>query len=173
MSARHVRSDSYSVERVAGSRIKRTFILRGACELMVDTVRPMDTTLIDVATGDRLVTDITDEVTSFTQNRGDGLVHVFAPHATAGLALIETGSGSESDLQELLERLLPRDDRYRHRHGSRGHGADHLLPALVSPALTVPAQAGSLLLGTWQRIVLVDPNADNPRRQVRISFLPG
>ena len=133
----------------------------------------MNSLVIDVATGDRLVTDITVEVASFTRNRGDGLVHVFAPHATAGLALIETGSGSESDLAALLERLLPRDDRYRHRHGSRGHGADHLLPALVSPSLTVPAQAGRLLLGTWQRVVLVDPNADNPRRQVRISFLSG
>ena len=133
----------------------------------------MDTIVLEVVTGDRLVTDITDDVGSFTQDRGDGLVHVFAPHATAGLALIETGSGSESDLAELLERLLPRDDRYRHRHGSPGHGGDHVLPALVSPSLTLPAQAGSLLLGTWQRIVLVDPNVDNPTRHVRLSFLSG
>jgi len=133
----------------------------------------MDTVVIDVATGDRLVTDITDEVSSFSRGRGDGLVHVFAPHATAGLALIETGSGSESDLAELVGRILPRDDRYRHRHGARGHGADHVLPALVSPSLVLPVQAGALLLGTWQGIVLVDPNGDNPRRQVRLSFLFG
>ncbi len=133
----------------------------------------MDTTVIDVTTGDRLVTDVTDEVASFSQGRGDGLVHVFAPHATAGLALIETGSGSEPDLAELIGRILPRDDRYRHRHGAQGHGADHLLPALVSPSLVLPAQAGVLLLGTWQRIVLVDPNTDNPKRQIRLSFLPG
>jgi secondary thiamine-phosphate synthase enzyme len=133
----------------------------------------MDTVVIDVATGDRLVTDITDEVSSFSRGRGDGLVHVFAPHATAGLALIETGSGSESDLAELVGRILPRDDRYRHRHGARGHGADHVLPALVSPSLVLPVQAGTLLLGTWQGIVLVDPNGDNPRRQVRLSFLSG
>ncbi len=133
----------------------------------------MDTVVIDVATGDRLVTDITDEVSSFSRGRGDGLVHVFAPHATAGLALIETGSGSESDLAELVGRILPRDDRYRHRHGTRGHGADHVLPALVSPSLVLPVQAGALLLGTWQGIVLVDPNGDNPRRQVRLSFLSG
>jgi len=133
----------------------------------------MDTVVIDVATGEQLVTDITDYLTSFSRGRGDGLVHVFAPHATAGLALIETGSGSESDLAELVDRILPRDDRYRHRHGSRGHGADHVLPALVSPSLVLPAQAGALLLGTWQRVVLVDPNGDNPRRQVRLSFLSG
>lgn len=133
----------------------------------------MDTVVIDVATGDRLVTDITDEVSSFSRGRGDGLVHVFAPHATAGLALIETGSGSESDLAELVGRILPRDDRYRHRHGTRGHGADHVLPALVSPSLVLPVQAGALLLGPWQGIVLVDPNGDNPRRQVRLSFLSG
>ena len=133
----------------------------------------MDSTVIDVATGDRLVTDITGEVATFAAGRGDGLVHVFAPHATAGLALIETGSGSETDLAELLGRLLPRDDRYRHRHGSPGHGGDHVLPALISPSITVPVQAGALLLGTWQSLVLVDPNADNPRRQVRLSFLSG
>lgn len=134
---------------------------------------PVDTVLIDIVTGDRLVTDLTDEVSAFAKGRGDGLVHVFAPHATAGLALVETGSGSEADLAELLGRLLPRDDRYRHRHGSLGHGGDHVLPVLIAPSLSLPVQAGAVLLGTWQRIVLIDPNADNPRRQVRLSFLPG
>lgn len=133
----------------------------------------MRTTVLDIVTTDRLITDLTDEVERFCADMGDGLVHVFAPHATAGLALIETGSGSETDLAELLARLLPRDDRYRHRHGSHGHGADHVLPALVSPSLTVPVQAGSVLLGTWQRLVLVDTNADNPRRQIRLSFIAG
>jgi secondary thiamine-phosphate synthase enzyme len=98
---------------------------------------------------------------------------VFVPHATAGLAVMETGSGSEEDLEEVLARLLPRDDRWAHRHGSRGHGADHLLPVFAGPSLTVPVQAGRLLLGTWQRICLVDLNDDNPRRLVRLSFLRG
>jgi secondary thiamine-phosphate synthase enzyme len=98
---------------------------------------------------------------------------VFVPHATAGLAVMETGSGSEEDLEEVLGRLLPRDDRWAHRHGSRGHGADHLLPVFAGPSLTVPVQGGRLLLGTWQRICLVDLNDDNPRRRVRLSFLVG
>ncbi len=98
---------------------------------------------------------------------------MFVPHATAGVALMETGSGSEADLEELLSRLLPRDDRYRHRHGAKGHGADHLLPALVSPSVVVPVEGGRMQLGTWQSIVLVDFNADNPRRTVRLSFLAG
>jgi secondary thiamine-phosphate synthase enzyme len=98
-------------------------------------------------------------------------VHVFAPHATAGLALMETGSGSEEDLDELLERLLPRDDRYAHRHGTRGHGGDHLLPVIVSPSLVLPVLGGELRLGTWQSVVLVDPNRDNDERTVRLSFV--
>ena len=122
--------------------------------------------------------DITDAVEEFVAGAGrgaadDGLLNVFAPHATAGLALMETGSGSERDLEEALLRLLPRDDRYVHRHGSRGHGADHLLPVLVSPTLTIPVRSGRVLLGTWQRIVLVDMNRDNPRRTVRLSLLTG
>jgi secondary thiamine-phosphate synthase enzyme len=119
------------------------------------------------------VTDVTEHVERFCRDRGDGLVHVFAPHATAGIALMETGSGSEADLDELLERLLPRDDRYRHVHGSRGHGADHLLPVLVSPSLVLPVLDGRVALGTWQRVVLVDLNADNPRRTLRLTFLAG
>jgi secondary thiamine-phosphate synthase enzyme len=128
---------------------------------------------ITVRTDSRLVTDITEPAASFVQNRGDGLLHVFAPHATAGLALMELGSGSEPDLAELLGRLLPRDDRYRHRHGSTGHGGDHVLPVLVTPSLSLPVLGGRLALGTWQSLVLVDPNGDNPSRRVRLSFLAG
>src|SRR5438046_155589 len=131
----------------------------------------MDTTLLDLDTAGAEVTDLTDRVGDFCHGLRDGLVHVFAPHATAGLALMETGSGSEADLAAALERLLPRDERYRHRHGSPGHGADHLLAVLVSPSLVVPVEAGRLLLGTWQSIVLIDLNADNRRRQVRLSFI--
>ena len=133
----------------------------------------MRTTLIDLEMGRSSIADITDEAAGFVQGAGDGLLSVFAPHATAGVALMETGSGSEPDLVAALERLLPRDDRYRHRHGSPGHGADHLLPALVSPSLTVPVRAGRMLLGTWQRIVLVSLNRDNPHRRVRLSLLEG
>lgn len=133
----------------------------------------MDSTLIEVDTRGRTVVDLTEAAVGFAASRGDGLLNVFAPHATAGLALIETGSGTEGDLAEALVRLLPRDGRYAHAHGSPGHGADHVLPALVSPSLTVPVRAGRLLLGTWQRVVLVDLNDDNPDRHVRLSFLAG
>jgi secondary thiamine-phosphate synthase enzyme len=133
----------------------------------------VESTSVTVETGSRLVTDITDEVQSFCRGKGDGLVLVFAPHATAGIALIETGSGSESDLGELLGRLLPRDDRYRHAHGSTGHGGDHLLPALVPPSLTLAVSDGRPRLGTWQSVVLVDPNVDNPTRTVELSFVAG
>jgi secondary thiamine-phosphate synthase enzyme len=126
----------------------------------------------EVDTGGRLVTDITDRIQRFAAETGsNGLVHVFLPHATAGLALMETGAGSEQDLQEALGRLLPRDDRYAHRHGSTGHGGDHLLPALVSPSLTLPVEAGQVVLGTWQSVVIVDPNRANNTRRVRLSFL--
>ncbi len=133
----------------------------------------MDTTLIDVRTADRQVVDLTVQVAAWCAGRGDGLCSVFAPHATCGVALMETGSGSEDDLVQALRHLLPRDDRYRHRHGSPGHGADHLLPAIVCPSLVVPVVGGELQLGTWQRVVLVDLNVDNPRRSVRLSYLPG
>jgi secondary thiamine-phosphate synthase enzyme len=133
----------------------------------------MRTALLEVDLSRSAVADITDEAARFVRGAGDGLLSVFAPHATAGVALLETGNGSEPDLEAALERLLPRDDRYRHRHGSPGHGADHLLPALVSPSLTVPVEAGRMLLGTWQRLVLVSLNRDNPRRRVRLSFLEG
>lgn len=121
----------------------------------------------------RRVVDVTDRVRAFAAEiGGDGLVHVFLPHATAGVGLMETGSGSEEDLGELLERVLPRDDRYAHRHGSTGHGGDHLLPLLVSPSLVLVSEAGRLLLGTWQRVVVVDPNRENDLRRVRLSFVP-
>jgi secondary thiamine-phosphate synthase enzyme len=133
----------------------------------------MDSELLHLDVGDRVVVDLTAEVGRFCRGRGDGLVHVFAPHATAGLALLEVGSGSEADLADALARLLPRDDRYRHRHGAAGHGADHLLPALVCPSVSVPVLDGAPQLGTWQSVVLVDTNGDNPRRTVRLSFLAG
>lgn len=116
---------------------------------------------------------MTGEVANFCEALGDGLLNLLALHATAGLALMETGSGSEVDLVDALGRLLPRDDRYRHAHGAVGHGADHVLPALVSPTLTLPVENGRPVLGTWQRVVLVDLNSDNPHRRVRLTFLAG
>jgi secondary thiamine-phosphate synthase enzyme len=124
-------------------------------------------------TRDARVVDITELVRKFCANTGgDGLVNVFAPHATAGIALMETGSGSEADLEDVLDRVLPRDDRYRHSHGSPGHGADHLLPAFVSPSVIIPVTDGAPALGTWQSVVLVDLNRDNPHRNLQLSFLP-
>ena len=128
---------------------------------------------ISVNTRGRRVSDLTDLVRTFARDAGgDGLVQLFAPHATAGLALMETGSGSEADLDELLTRLLPRDGRYVHRHGSEGHGGDHLFPVLIAPSLTVPVLDGQVALGTWQSVVLIDPNRDNDVRTVRLSFVP-
>jgi secondary thiamine-phosphate synthase enzyme len=135
--------------------------------------RGMDTDVVQLRTGSHLVTDITEQVAQFCRDRGDGLCHLFVPHATAGLALIETGSGSEPDLEAAIGRLLPREDIYRHRHGSRGHGRDHVLPAFVSPSLAVPVLGGQPALGTWQSVVLVDTNVDNPDRTVRLSFVRG
>ena len=133
----------------------------------------MDTEVLELDTARRRIVDLTTEVRAFCAAKGDGLCNVFVPHATAGIAVIETGAGSDDDLLDALERLLPRDDRYRHAHGSPGHGADHVLPGLVSPSVTVPVGAGEPLLGTWQSIVLVDLNRDNPRRSVRLSFVSG
>ncbi len=133
----------------------------------------MESTEISVDTSRRQLTDLSSDVAEFCRPLGDGLLSVFVPHATAGVALMETGSGSEADLDELLGRLLPRDDRYRHRHGAKGHGADHVLPVLISPSIVIPVEGGRLQLGTWQSIVLVDFNEDNARRKVRLSFLPG
>ena len=133
----------------------------------------MDTIELRVDTSKKAIVDLTRDVEEFCSGRGDGLCSVFAPHATAGLALLETGSGSEEDLLKALASLLPRDDRYRHHHGSAGHGADHLLPALVPPSLVLPVLGGRPALGTWQSIVLVDTNKDNTSRRVRLSFVAG
>ena len=133
----------------------------------------MDTIQIDIATGATLVSDLTSHLGRFCRHRGDGLVNAFVPHATAGVALMETGSGSEVDLEKTIHALLPRNGAYGHSHGSPGHGADHLLPVFVSPSVTIPVLDGVPALGTWQRLVLVDTNVDNPRRHVRLSFIPG
>jgi len=134
-------------------------------------MRSMRTDEIDVDTSRRRIVDLTRELERFCAEEGDGLVNIFVPHATAGLALMEVGSNSDFDLLATLERLLPRDSRYQHAHGSSGHGADHLLPVLVSPSVTIPVLGGRIALGTWQSLVLVDLNVDNPLRQVRFSFL--
>jgi secondary thiamine-phosphate synthase enzyme len=119
------------------------------------------------------VLDLTDRCAAFVRGQGDGLLHVFVPHATAGLAILETGAGSDDDLLAALADLLPADDRWRHRHGSPGHGRSHVMPAVVPPYASVPVDDGRLALGTWQSICLVDLNVDNPDRQVRLSFLAG
>src|SRR5918997_2189594 len=123
--------------------------------------------------GEERVLDITRDCADFASGRGDGLLHVFVPHATAGIAIIETGAGSDDDLLAALGDLLPADDRWQHRHGSRGHGRSHVMPALVPPYASVPVLDGRLALGTWQSLCLVDLNVDNRRRTVRLSFLTG
>jgi secondary thiamine-phosphate synthase enzyme len=134
----------------------------------------MRTEVITVNTGRRAaVRDITAEAERFVAGGGDGLLHLFVPHATAGIALIETGSGSDDDLLRALDDVLPADDRWRHRHGSPGHGRDHVVPAFVAPYATVPVVGGRLALGSWQSICLVDTNGDNTSRQVRLSLIPG
>lgn len=140
----------------------------------------MRTELIEVATGDReRVVDLTEQCRSFLADGGSssGLLHVFVPHATAGVAVLETGAGSDQDLLAALRTLLPPDGPegagWRHRHGSEGHGRDHVLPALLPPYATLPVVDGRLALGTWQSVCLVDTNVDNRARQVRLSFLAG
>ena len=135
----------------------------------------MDSIEIRVATGGRAgIFDITREVISFCAGKGEGLVSVFVPHATAGIAIFETGAGSETDVLGAIDALLPADpSRWRHEHGTPGHGRDHVLPAFVSPSLTVPVVGSQPALGTWQSIVLVDTNVDNPSRKVRLSFIAG
>jgi secondary thiamine-phosphate synthase enzyme len=132
---------------------------------------------ITVRTGaERGFTDLTDVCRRFVREQagvGDGLLTVFVPHATAGVAILELGAGSDDDAMATLDRLLPRDDRWRHRHGSPGHGADHVVPLLVPPSIVVPVIGGELALGTWQAIALLDPNQDNPERTVILSFLAG
>jgi secondary thiamine-phosphate synthase enzyme len=135
----------------------------------------MRTTTFEVETGSEpAVLDITGRCSAFAAEAGgDGLLHVFVPHATAGVVLMELGSGSDEDLLAALDDLLPADARWRHRHGSPGHGRSHVMPALVPPGLAVPVLEGRLALGTWQSVALVDLNVDNPRRTVRLSFLAG
>jgi secondary thiamine-phosphate synthase enzyme len=137
----------------------------------------METRELTVRTGTaRGLADLTAACAAFLTDIGadDGLLSLFVPHATAGLVVVEVGAGSDDDLLDALDRLLPREDRlYRHRHGSPGHGADHVAPLLAPPSLTVPVIAGRMALGTWQSVCLVDPNADNSTRTVRLSFLPG
>ena len=134
----------------------------------------MKTDLRSIDTSATRFVDLTEEVGAFVSRAGrDGLVNVFVPHATAGLAIVETGSGTEQDLEAAIDRLLPRDHRYVHSHGSPGHGADHVLPAFIGPSLTVPVIDGEMQLGTWQSVVLVDTNRDNPQRKVRFTFIEG
>lgn len=133
----------------------------------------MDSTVVRLTTGRTRVTDVTGPAAEFVDGRGDGLLHLFVPHATAGLAVFELGAGSDHDLDELLDRVFPRDDRYQHAHGSHGHGADHVVPVFVNPSLTVPVLGGRLALGTWQSIAFIDTNVDNPHRELRLSFLSG
>ncbi|MFG2077640.1 secondary thiamine-phosphate synthase enzyme [Nonomuraea maritima] len=132
----------------------------------------MRSEIFAVSTGSReTVHDITSECAAFVRDQGDGLLHVFVPHATAGVALLELGSGSDHDLLAALRDLLPADDRWRHAHGSRGHGRSHVMPALIPPYVTIPVLDGHMALGMWQSVALVDLNVDNPQRQVRLSFL--
>jgi len=119
------------------------------------------------------VLDLTRDAEAFVNGAGDGLLHLFVPHATAGLAILETGAGSDDDLLAALRDLLPADDRWRHRHGSPGHGRSHVMPALIPPYATVPVLSGRLALGTWQSVCLVDLNVDNAVREVRFSLLAG
>jgi secondary thiamine-phosphate synthase enzyme len=134
----------------------------------------MRSSVVNVRTGRReAVYDLTRECAAFVADETDGLLNVFVPHATAGIAIIETGAGSDDDLLTALADLLPADDRWRHRHGSTGHGRSHVMPAIVPPFATVPVLGGRLALGTWQSICLVDLNIDNPDRVVRLSFLAG
>ena len=134
----------------------------------------METAVLTVTTGTReVVHDLTGECRRFVRGRGDGLLHVFVLHATAGVAVLELGAGSDDDLLAALADLLPADDRWRHRHGSPGHGRSHVMPAIVPPYATVPVLDGELALGTWQSVALVDLNVDNAERSVRLSFLNG
>lgn len=129
---------------------------------------------IEVATGGRRgLFDLTAECAQFVAGKGDGLLNVFVPHATAGVVIMELGAGSDTDLMAVLDALLPRGDHWRHAHGSRGHGADHVLPLIVPPSVVVPVVNGELGLGTWQSIALLDPNPDNPTRRVVLTFAPG
>jgi secondary thiamine-phosphate synthase enzyme len=133
----------------------------------------MESKVLELDTSRRQIVDLTSELDAFVRDKGDGLVNVFVPHATAGLAIIELGAGSDDDLLSALSSVLPKDDRWRHRHGHQGHGADHVMPAFISPAISLPVIGGQVQFGTWQSLALVDTNVDNPHRYVRLSFLAG
>jgi secondary thiamine-phosphate synthase enzyme len=134
----------------------------------------MKTAELSIQTGrHRGLYDLTAACEEFVVGEGDGLLVVFVPHATAGIVVVELGAGSDADLMAVLDRLLPRDDRWVHRHGAPGHGADHLVSMVAPPSLTVPVVSGRLTLGTWQSIALLDPNSDNASRAVRLTFLAG
>lgn len=133
----------------------------------------MESIVLDIDSSHWQIIDLTPDMDSFVHGKGDGLCHVFVPHATAGVAIIELGAGSDDDLLTALDDILPKDDRWRHSHGHRGHGRDHVLPAFISPSISVPVVNGKLTLGTWQSVALVDTNTDNPHRNVRLSFIAG
>lgn len=134
----------------------------------------MKTAEVTVRTGrNRGIFDLTGQCAEFVAGEGDGLLNIYVPHATAGVLIMELGAGSEPDVMETIDRLLPRDDRWTHQHGARGHGADHVLPLLAPPSVTIPVLDGRLALGTWQSIALVDPNTDNQTRRIRLSFVSG
>lgn len=156
--------------RGAGTRVSKS---RPASTPRPGETAVVETTLVELGTRGRVVTDVTPELEAFCQGLGDGIVNVFVPHATAALAVIETDAGSEEDLEEALAQWIPLDRSYAHRHGSPGHGRDHLVPALLGVSIAIPVLAGRPAFGTWQRLVLVDTNKDNDRRQLRLSFLPG
>jgi secondary thiamine-phosphate synthase enzyme len=140
----------------------------------MDDHRDVKTAQLTIETGSkRGLFDVTRECANFVNGEGDGLLNVFVPHATAGVVIMELGAGSDADLMTRLDELLPRDDRWRHAHGSRGHGADHVLPLVVPPSVVVPVVNGQLQLGTWQSIALLDPNPDNSSRKLLLSFVAG
>lgn len=157
-----------------GANVGEDQPLRSSTGTNERTASRMKTTELTIRTGSRRgLFDLTQQCAAFVAGEGDGLLNVFVPHATAGVVVVELGAGSDEDLLAALDALLPRDDRWRHRHGSPGHGADHVLPLLVSPSLGVPVIGGELALGTWQSIALLDPNPDNDRRTVRLTYLEG
>lgn len=135
----------------------------------------MESTEFQIRTGsEKAAVDITPQIVEFCTDKGDGLLSVFVPHATAGVAIFETGAGSEADVMSAIDDLLPAEpSRWRHEHGTPGHGRDHVIPAFISPSITIPVIEGRPVLGTWQSIVLIDTNVDNPSRRVRLSFVAG
>lgn len=139
--------------------------------LRLEFGEPVKSEVRQVGASQRRFVDLTGDLRRFVPQSSSGLAHVFVPHSTAGVAIFETGSGSESDVEAAIERLLPREDIYAHRHGSVGHGGDHVVPAFISPSISIPVLDGRLTLGRWQSVVFFDPNRDNPQREVRFSFI--